>query len=116
LLSEATDTTTLGGRLIFNVMGAIGQFERDLIRERTKAGMQNAIARGVKVGRKPKLTKEVITQAKVLIVAGKSVEEAADELGIGKSTLFSDLKGWDRKMLDPMAPDDPDNDVEIPTL
>jgi DNA invertase Pin-like site-specific DNA recombinase len=115
-LSEAMDTTTPGGRQIFNVMGAIGQFERDLIRERTRAGMQSAIARGVKVGRKLKSTKELISQAKVLIVAGKSVEEAADELGMGKSTLFRDLKGWDRKTLDPMEPYDPDNDVEIPTV
>jgi DNA invertase Pin-like site-specific DNA recombinase len=47
-LTEAIDTTTPGGRLIFHVFGALGQFERDLIRERTKAGLTAAAARGRK--------------------------------------------------------------------
>jgi DNA invertase Pin-like site-specific DNA recombinase len=45
-LTESIDTTTSGGRLIFHVFGALGQFERDLIRERTKAGLAAAAARG----------------------------------------------------------------------
>ena len=51
-LTENIDTTTPGGRLIFHVFGALGQFERDLIRERTKAGLTAAAARGRKGGRK----------------------------------------------------------------
>ena len=51
-LTEAIDTTTPGGRLIFHVFGALGQFERDLIRERTKAGLTAAAARGRKGGRR----------------------------------------------------------------
>ena len=51
-LTESIDTTTSGGRLIFHVFGALGQFERDLIRDRTKAGLA-AAARGRKGGRKP---------------------------------------------------------------
>jgi DNA invertase Pin-like site-specific DNA recombinase len=51
-LTEAIDTTTPGGRLIFHVFGALGQFERDLIRERTRAGLAAAAARGRKGGRK----------------------------------------------------------------
>src|SRR3954471_6917228 len=52
-LTEVIDTTTSGGRLILHVFGALGQFERDLIRERTQAGLTAAAARGRKGGRKP---------------------------------------------------------------
>jgi DNA invertase Pin-like site-specific DNA recombinase len=55
-LTEAIDTTTSGGRLIFHVFGALGQFERDVIRERTRAGLTAAAARGRKGGRKPVVT------------------------------------------------------------
>jgi DNA invertase Pin-like site-specific DNA recombinase len=51
-LTEAIDTTTPGGRLIFHMFGALGEFERDLIRERTRAGLAAAVARGRKGGRK----------------------------------------------------------------
>ena len=56
-LTESIDTTTPGGRLIFHVFGALGQFERDLIRERTRAGLSAAAARGRKGGRKPVVTR-----------------------------------------------------------
>jgi len=52
-LTEQIDTTTPDGRLIFHVFGALGQFERDLIRERTRAGLKAAEARGRRGGRKP---------------------------------------------------------------
>lgn len=55
-IQDAIDTTTAGGRLYFHIMGALAEFERDLISERTKAGMAAAKARGVHVGR-PKLNK-----------------------------------------------------------
>ena len=54
-LSESIDTTTVGGRLIFHVMGALAKFERALIGERTKAGIQAAARRGKAVGRPRKL-------------------------------------------------------------
>jgi DNA invertase Pin-like site-specific DNA recombinase len=57
-LTEAIDTTTPGGRLIFHVFGALGQFERDLIRERTRAGLAAAASRGRRGGRKPVVTAE----------------------------------------------------------
>lgn len=50
-ITEAIDTTTPGGRLVFHLFGALGQFERDLIRERTRAGLAAATARGRKGGR-----------------------------------------------------------------
>jgi len=55
-LTEQIDITTPGGRLVFHLFGAVGQFERDLIRERTKAGLAAAAARGRKGGRKPVIT------------------------------------------------------------
>jgi DNA invertase Pin-like site-specific DNA recombinase len=55
-LIEAIDTTTLGGQLIFHVFGALAQFERDLIRERTRAGLSAAASRGRRGGRKPVVT------------------------------------------------------------
>lgn len=63
-LTEAIDTTTPGGRLIFHVFGALGEFERDLIRERTRAGIAAAAARGRKGGRKPSITDEKLRRAR----------------------------------------------------
>ena len=57
-LSDAIDTSTAGGRLYFHLMGAFAEFERNLISERTKAGMAAAKARGVKIGRPKKLNAE----------------------------------------------------------
>lgn len=62
-LTEAIDTTTPGGRLIFHIFGALGQFERDLIRERTRAGLDAAMARGRQGGRKPVVTDEKLRRA-----------------------------------------------------
>jgi DNA invertase Pin-like site-specific DNA recombinase len=55
-LTESLDTTTPGGRLLFHIMGALAQFERDLIKERTSAGLEAARSRGKKGGRPSKLT------------------------------------------------------------
>jgi DNA invertase Pin-like site-specific DNA recombinase len=69
-LTEVIDTTPSGGRLIFHVFGALGQFERDLIRERTKAGLNAAAARGRKGGRKPVVTAEKLQRARAHIANG----------------------------------------------
>ena len=63
-LTEAIDTTTPGGRLIFHIFGALGQFERDLIGERTRAGVVAAAARGRKSGRKPVITDDKLKRAR----------------------------------------------------
>jgi DNA invertase Pin-like site-specific DNA recombinase len=88
-LTENIDTTTPGGRLIFHVFGALGQFERDLIRERTKAGLTAAAARGRKGGRKPVVTADKLQRARELVANGLNVREAAARLKVGKplSTL-----------------------------
>src|SRR5208283_5016018 len=82
-LTESIDTTTSGGRLIFHVFGALGQFERDLIRERTRAGLSAAAARGRKGGRKPSMTDDKLRRARALLELGLTVREAATRLKVG---------------------------------
>ena len=91
-LMEAIDTTTSGGRLIFHVFGALGQFERDLIRERTKAGLAAAAARGRKGGRKPVVTSEKLQRAREHLANGLNVREVAARLKIGKTALYAALQ------------------------
>lgn len=90
-LSESIDTTTPGGRLIFHVFGALGQFERDLIGERTKAGLAAAAARGRKGGRKPVVTADKLRRAREHLANGLNVREAAARLKIGKTALYAAL-------------------------
>ncbi len=91
-LTENIDTTTSGGRLIFHVFGALGQFERDLVRERTKAGLDAAAARGRKGGRKPVVNAENLQRARGYIANGLNVREAATRLKIGKTALYAALQ------------------------
>ena len=90
-LTEAIDTTTPGGRLIFHVFGALAQFERDLIRERTRAGLSAAASRGRRGGRKPVVTADKLIRAQALIAKGLTVREAASRLKIGKTALYDAL-------------------------
>ncbi len=66
-LTEAIDTTSPGGRLVFHIFGALAEFEHSLIRERTMAGLQAARARGRKGGRKPSLTKADARKAAAML-------------------------------------------------
>lgn len=91
-ITEAIDTTTPGGRLVFHLFGALGQFERDLIRERTRAGLDAAAARGRKGGRKPVITGEKLERARSLITKGLTVREAALRLKVGKTALYDALR------------------------
>jgi DNA invertase Pin-like site-specific DNA recombinase len=91
-LTEQIDTTTPGGRLIFHVFGALGQFERDLIRERTRAGLKAAEARGRRGGRKPAVTEETLRRARDLIAKGLTVREAAARVKVGKTALYKALQ------------------------
>jgi DNA invertase Pin-like site-specific DNA recombinase len=72
--------------------GALGQFERDLIRERTNAGLTAAAARGRKGGRPVAATPERIARSRQLIASGLNVREAAARVKIGKSALYAGLK------------------------
>ena len=90
-LTEAIDTTTSGGRLIFHIFGALGQFERDLIRERTRAGLAAAVTRGQRGGRKPVITAEKLRRARTMIAQGLTVREAAARIKVGKTVLYKAL-------------------------
>jgi DNA invertase Pin-like site-specific DNA recombinase len=90
-LTEAIDTTTPGGRLIFHIFGALGQFEHDLIRERTRAGLDAAAARGRQGGRKPVVTEEKLRRARTLVAQGFTVREAAARIKVGKTVLYAAL-------------------------
>lgn len=91
-LTENIDTTTSGGRLVFHLFGALAQFERDLIRERTRAGLQAARDRDRRGGRQPVVTPEKLAKAQQHIAAGLNVREAAARVKIGKSALYAALK------------------------
>lgn len=90
-LTESIDTTTPGGRLIFHVFGALGQFERDLIRERTRAGLDAAAARGRQGGRKLVVTDDKLRRAQTLVAQGLNVREAAARVKVGKTALYEAL-------------------------
>jgi len=92
-ITEAIDTTTSSGRLVFHLFGALGQFERDLIQERTRAGLMAAAARGRKGGRKPVVTTEKLERARSIIGKGLTVREAATRLKVGKTALYGALRG-----------------------
>lgn len=95
-LNDPIDTTTPQGRLIFNIFASLAEFERDLIRERTQAGLQAARARGRKGGRPPGLSKKAeatAMAAETLYREGQlSVQEICDQLGISKPTLYNYLR------------------------
>jgi DNA invertase Pin-like site-specific DNA recombinase len=87
-LTEGFDTSSPGGRLIFHVFGSLAEFERSLIVERTRAGLEAARARGRKGGRKPVLTREKIVVARQMHAAGEPPAKIARVLGCGRSTLY----------------------------
>jgi DNA invertase Pin-like site-specific DNA recombinase len=91
-LSESIDTTTAGGRLVFHMMGALAEFERALIVERTRAGLDAARARGQRLGRRKVLTSAQIAHARTLIVEGESPTAVARSLKVGRATLYRALK------------------------
>ncbi|WP_369069383.1 recombinase family protein [Kineococcus terrestris] len=91
-LSESIDTTTATGRLVLHLFGALGEFERDLLRERTSAGLQAAAARGRHGGRPPVMTPAKLAAARSLLAAGRSTSEAAAAIGVSRATLYRSLK------------------------
>tara|TARA_R110000787_G_scaffold199726_1_gene310839 strand:- start:839 stop:1387 length:549 start_codon:yes stop_codon:yes gene_type:complete len=91
-VTEAIDTTTPGGKMIFHVVGALAEFERDLIKERTNAGLASAKARGVQLGRPRAMTDAQIAIARSLKATGElSSGKIADHLGVSRATLYRTL-------------------------
>lgn len=91
-LTEGIDTTTAQGRLTFHLMGALAEFERALIVERTQAGLQAARTRGASVGRPHALTAAQVKHAKKLIEAGERPASVAASLGVNRSTLYRAIR------------------------
>ena len=93
-LTEGLETTTPAGRFVTSVFMALAAFERDLIRERTMAGLHAARSRGRLGGRRPVLSESDLAQARDLLAPGtRSVAEVAAVLGCGRSTLYRALGG-----------------------
>lgn len=92
-LNESIDTTTAQGKLILHIFAALAEFERDLIRERTKSGLAAARARGRKGGRKPSLSPKKIQVARQMYAQGDStVAEIAKVLGVSRATIYRHLQ------------------------
>jgi DNA invertase Pin-like site-specific DNA recombinase len=81
------DTTTSHGRVMLTVLGGLAEFERDLIRARTGEGRARAVARGVKMGRKPKLTPHQRAEAIKRRDSGEAVREIARTFGVHHATI-----------------------------
>lgn len=90
-LQNGLNTSSAEGRLLFNLIAALAEFERTLIVERTKAGVAAARARGVRLGRRPSLTQTQVAHARTLIASGESASTIASSLGVGRSTLYRAL-------------------------
>ena len=88
-LQESVDTTTSGGKLVFHVFGALAEFERELIRERTRAGLKAARSRGRLGGRPKKLSNKQIEMAQKLMKdPSNSIKEICATLKISLATLY----------------------------
>jgi DNA invertase Pin-like site-specific DNA recombinase len=92
-LTESIDTTTSGGKLIFHIFGALAEFERDIIRERTQAGLTAARARGRKGGRPKALTPRKAQMAQALYKdKTNTIDEICRTLNISRATLYRYIK------------------------
>lgn len=87
-LTDGIDTSTNAGRFFFHVMAALAQMERELIIERTRAGLAAAKARGRLGGRRPKMTETKLDAARKLLIAGSRPKDVARDLGISVPTLY----------------------------
>jgi DNA invertase Pin-like site-specific DNA recombinase len=95
-LTENIDTTTSGGKLIFHIFGALAEFERNLIKERTQAGLTAARARGRRGGRPKVLTGRQLSVAQDLYDRQHPITEILQTLKISKATLYRALKTGER--------------------
>jgi DNA invertase Pin-like site-specific DNA recombinase len=95
---DAVDTTSAGGRFMFHILGAVAELERELIRERTVAGLAAAKRRGKKLGRRAiRLDKDQLLE---LRGQGLSVRAIAEQMGVSKSLVARTLKSVHESPLD----------------
>lgn len=91
VLDQGIDTSNPAGRLFFHIVGAMAEFERDLISDRTKDGLAASGKRGRSGGRKPKLQPYQVTYAQAQIDGGRSATDVAAELDVHRATLYREL-------------------------
>lgn len=91
-LTEAWDTTTPSGRLIFTILSGVAEMERQIIIERTHAGLASARARGRVGGRPTVMTPAKISATRRLVEAGSSIEEIADSLEVSRASIYRYLQ------------------------
>jgi DNA invertase Pin-like site-specific DNA recombinase len=93
-LTESIDATTSGGRLVFNIFASLAEFEREIIRERTQAGLQAARARGRTGGRPKALTEKQVQMLNQLASdKNRSVNEICRTLGTSRKTFYRYVNG-----------------------
>ena len=92
VLDQAIDTTTPSGKLLFHVLGSIAEFERDLIRERTRAGLAAAKRRGKTLGRPRVISEEASARIRRLHQAGRSLRQIAEVLGVSKTAVANEVE------------------------
>lgn len=92
VLHQGIDTSTPGGRLFFHIVASIAEFERDLISERTRDGLEAARARGRQGGRRPKMTDTKLATAREMYDSKRyTVAQIAETLGVSRATLYRAL-------------------------
>ena len=93
-LTQDIDTGTANGRFFFQIFAALSEFEREMIRERTMAGLEAARKKGNHPGRPPALSEDTLAQAKAMLASGDiPVRKIAKTLGIATSTLYRHFEG-----------------------
>lgn len=90
-LHDPIDTASATGNLVFQIFGALSEFERRLVQERVNAGLKAARKRGRIGGRPPKLTKDQVRQARILIDGGESLGSVAQHFNVNRTTLYRHL-------------------------
>jgi len=93
-LTDSIDTATPSGRFFFHVMASLAEMERELIAERTRAGLEAARQRGRKGGRRRKMTDSKLKSARELLAGGTPAADVARDLGISVPTLYRWIPAW----------------------
>jgi DNA invertase Pin-like site-specific DNA recombinase len=99
VLDQAIDTSDATGRLLFNMLGAIAQFETEIRAERQLDGIANARVRGVAFGRRPALTPEQVIELRARRQQGMLIKDLMAEYGLGKTALYRYLGGTEPALL-----------------
>jgi len=93
VIDQSIDTGTSSGRLLFNMLGAIAQFETEIRAERQREGIRKALGNGIKFGRKRTISSEDIESVRKKRAEGSKIKELIKEFGLSKASIYRYLKG-----------------------